>query len=113
IDFQIALAQGIGTPVTNLQSQDLLVRTSAAISNYHGLILSLRKRYSQGLALDFNYTLARSLDESSIQNQNFVGEFRSSFFPAYDYGPSLFDIRHLINSNCTYELPFGKARSVS
>src|SRR5262249_8295466 len=113
IDFQIALAQGIGTPVTNLQSQDLLVRTSPPISNYHRLILSLRKRYSQGLALDFNYTLARSLDESSIQNQNFVGEFQSSFFPGYDYGPSLFDIRHLINANGTYELPFGKGRRFS
>jgi len=110
IDAQIAFARGIGTPITNLQSQDLLVRTSAAISNYHALIVTLRKRYSQGLALDFNYTLGRSLDQSSIATQNNVGEFQTSFFPGYDYGPSLFDIRHLFNVNGTYELPFGKGR---
>src|SRR5262249_48621156 len=41
--------------LTNLQSQDLLVRFSGGFSNYHGLVFTLRKRYSQGFAFDFSY----------------------------------------------------------
>ncbi|MFN7944893.1 MAG: carboxypeptidase-like regulatory domain-containing protein [Blastocatellia bacterium] len=98
------------TPLTNLQSQDLLVRFSGGFSNYHGMILTLRKRFSQGLAFDFNYTFAKSYDNSGLGNQNNVAEFQNSFFPELDYGPSIFDIRHIVNANYVYELPFGKGR---
>ena len=96
--------------LTNLQSLDLFVRHSGAISNYHGMIVTVRKRFSQGIAFDANYTLSRSLDESTTFTQNNVSQFQTSFFPGYDYGPSLFDLRHVFNMNGSYELPFGKNR---
>lgn len=96
--------------LTNLQSQDLLVRFSGGYSNYHGMLFTLRKRFSQGFAFDFNYTLSKSLDNSGLSNQNNVAEFQNSFFPDLDYGTSLFDIRHIINANGVWELPFGKGR---
>lgn len=96
--------------LTNLQSLDLFVRHSGAISNYHGLVVTVRKRFSQGLTFDANYTLSKSLDESTTFTQNNVSQYQSSFFPGYDYGPSLFDLRHLFNVNGSYELPFGKNR---
>lgn len=96
--------------LTNLQSQDLLVRFSGGFSNYHGLIFTLRKRYSQGFTFDFNYTLSKSLDNSGLVTQNNVAEFQNSLFPDLDYGVSGFDIRHIINANGVYELPFGKGK---
>ncbi len=101
---------GLCQAQNNLQSQDLLVRFSGGYSNYHGMILTMRKRFSRGLAFDFNYTLSKSIDNSGVATQNNVAEFQNSLFPEYDYGPSLFDIRHIYNGNATYELPFGKGR---
>jgi hypothetical protein len=74
------------------------------------MILTVHKRFSQGLAFDANYTLSKSLDESTTFTQNNVSQFQTSFFPGYDYGPSLFDLRHVFNMNGSYELPFGKGR---
>jgi hypothetical protein len=110
LDATLCGASGRCTPLTNLQSQDLLVRHSGGFSNYHGVILTLRKRFSQGLAFDFNHTLSKSLDNSGLATQNNVAEFQNSLFPEYDYGLSLFDIRHVYNGNATYDLPFGKGR---
>jgi len=101
----------LGGPVLiNQQSLDLLVRFSGAISNYHGLIVTVRKRLSHGFAFDANYTLSKSLDQSGIFTQNNVAQFQSSYFPDIDYSPSLFDIRHIFNANGTYDLPFGHGR---
>jgi hypothetical protein len=101
---------GLCQAQNSLQSQDLLVRHSGGYSNYHGMIVTLRKRFSRGLAFDFNYTLSKSLDNSGLATQNNTAEFQNSLFPEYDYGPSLFDVRHVYNGNATYELPFGKGR---
>ncbi len=96
-------------PYNNLQSLDLFVRTSLGRSNYNAFVLSLHKRRSHGLTLDFNYTLGKSLDQIG-QIQNFVSQFSSSFDGDIDYGPSDFDFRHLINANGVYDLPFGSGR---
>ena len=112
LDLQAGLGGFLpNSPVlTNQQSLDLFVRHSGAISNYHGMIVTVRKRFSQGLAFDVNYTLSKSLDESTTFTQNNVSQYQTSFFPGYDYGPSLFDLRHIFNVNGSYDLPFGKNR---
>ena len=93
----------------NQQSLDLFVRTSLGRSNYNAFFVSLHKRPSKGLTLDFNYTLSRSLDQIG-GIQNFVSQFSSSFDGDIDYGPSDFDRTHLFNANFVYDLPFGKDR---
>jgi hypothetical protein len=115
LDLFSSLGQfGPNAPIlTNLQSLDLFVRHSGAISNYHGMIVTVRKRFSQGAAFDANYTMSKSLDESTTFTQNNVSQYQTSFFPGYDYGPSLFDLRHVFNANGSYELPFGKNRFIS
>lgn len=110
LDLLTGLGALTGPTLTNQQSLDLFVRHSGAISNYHGMIVTVRKRFSQGIAFDANYTLSKSLDESTTFTQNNVSQFQTSFFPGYDYGPSLFDLRHVFNMNGSYELPFGKNR---
>lgn len=56
-----------------------------------------------------NYTFARSLDQlGAIQNAANV--MPNSFDLNAEYGPSPFDITHILNSTFRYELPFGKGR---
>src|SRR5260370_205466 len=84
---------------------------NAGRAQYHGLTVSLRRAYSNGLSFDFNYTWSHSIDYASaaesgagkqgaaIQNIFNVKEFR---------GSSDFDIRHNITANYLFELPIGK-----
>jgi carboxypeptidase family protein len=80
-------------------------------SSYNGMLVSLRKRFSDGLQFDFNYTLSNSIDNgSSVTNTVAGGLVCDLTNLRVCRGPSDFDIRHLINANFIYELPFGRGR---
>jgi len=61
------------------------------------------------LTFDLNYTIAKALDQIGMY-QNNIATFSTSFFPNLDYGPTLFDRRHVFNANWFYDLPFGRGR---
>jgi hypothetical protein len=83
--------------------------TNLGSSSYNGMLVSLRKRFSKGLEFDFNYTFSHSLDnQSSVVNTVFGGLVCDVRNLRVCRGNSDFDIRHLINSNWVYELPFGR-----
>jgi hypothetical protein len=85
--------------------------TNQGSSNYHGLLVSLRKRFSKGFQFDLNYTLSHAIDnQSSIANTVFGGLICDVRDLRVCRGNSDFDIRHLFNANFIYELPFGKGR---
>jgi hypothetical protein len=85
--------------------------TNQGSSNYHGLLVSLRKRFSKGFQFDLNYTLSHSIDnQSAIANTVFGGLICDVRDLRVCRGNSDFDIRHLFNANFIYELPFGKGR---
>lgn len=102
------LAAGL-TPFNNLQTQTAFVRTSTSRSNYHALVLLLRKRWADGLTADLNYTFSKSLDQSSLP-ENSTNSMQSAFAPDFDYGPSDFDRTHTFNASFLYELPAGRGR---
>lgn len=80
-------------------------------SSYNGMLVSLRKRFSQGFQFDFNYTLSNSIDnQSSIVNTVAGGLVCDLKNLRVCRGPSDFDIRHLINVNGIWELPFGRGK---
>ena len=80
-------------------------------STYNGLLVSLRKRFSQGLQFDFNYTFSKAIDNgSSVANTVTGGLVCDLTNLRVCRGPADFDIRHLINANFIYELPFGRGR---
>jgi hypothetical protein len=80
-------------------------------SSYDGMLMSLRKRFSHGLQFDFNYTLSNSRDNgSSVVNTVTGGIVCDLTNLRVCRGPSDFDIRHLVNANFIYELPFGRGR---
>ncbi len=84
-------------------------------SDYHALQLSFRKRFSQGLGFDFNYTYSHSLDTASgNEDANVISSGAEYILNPLDLranrGSSDFDARHLINANFIYEIPLGKGR---
>lgn len=86
---------------------------SIAPSNYNSMQAVFRKRFSQGLQFDLNYTLSKSFDWSSgvERNASFGGGFIvNSWNPGQRKAVSDFDVRHLISANFIWELPFGKDR---
>jgi hypothetical protein len=90
----------------NQQLFDLHMRTYIGQSNYNGLIATVRKRTSHGLTGQASYTFSKTLDQN-ISNQNQAGIYSNSYFPNVDYGPSLFDRKHIFNASYLYELPLG------
>src|SRR5260370_27439829 len=100
-------------PYNNLQVVlALFVRTHNDVSNYHAATFTLRKRPSHGLQFDLNYTFSRSLDQlGGLQNN--AGTYASSFNPNLQYGPSLFDRKHVFNAIFNYDLPAGRGHKFS
>jgi Carboxypeptidase regulatory-like domain/TonB dependent receptor len=102
---------GVGSsarPNPNIGSDNF--RTPAFTSNYYGMNVTLRKRFSNGLQFNSNYTYAKALDELSD-----VFRAKGATSPTdpmnlhLDYGPSDFDVRHRFVTSLNYDLPFLKS----
>jgi len=83
-------------------------------SMYHGMEVSINKRFSRGLSFGAGYNFQKSIDES--QEHLASGGTGSFTQNAKDLlrerrGPSDFDVRHRFGGNILYEVPFGKGRS--
>jgi len=86
--------------------------TNLGQSSYHSFQLIVRKRLTRGLQADFNYTLARSIDNgSSVESEGpGYGQILNAFAPRQSRGNSDFDIRHQVNSNFMLDVPVGNGR---
>lgn len=81
-------------------------------STYHSFTLQARQRLSRGLAFNANYTISKSLDTISLglsTNAN-ANRPQNSHDVGADYGPSVFDIRHRLVLNYSYDLPMGPGK---
>ncbi|HKW61222.1 MAG TPA: TonB-dependent receptor [Candidatus Acidoferrum sp.] len=88
-----------------------------ASSNYNAMLVSLRKRVSNGLQFDFNYTFSHSIDNVSEITNNYVTYTGSGAGLVCELdnlricrADSDFDARHTINVNYIYDLPIGQGR---
>jgi hypothetical protein len=86
-------------------------------SSYNALLMSLRKRYSSNLLVDFDYSYSHSTDNQSniINNANqftFSGQGLICDLTNLRTcrADSLFDARHIVSANYVYDLPFGAHR---
>ncbi len=96
--------------LSNRQIQTLWMRGDGGKSFYNAMFLSFRKRTSGGLTFSANYTLSVARDQIGVA-QNTSTALSSAFDPDIDYGPSLFDRRHVLNSTFVYDLPFAREGS--
>lgn len=83
---------------------------------YNSFQFSIRKRFQQGLSFDLNYSYSHSLDTASgneasggITGVNVLNPLSLNA----NRGSSDFDVRHIVNANFIYELPFGKGKPFS
>ena len=111
--IQLLYANGLLSQNVGMSAQfgtNIYVSNQGA-SSYDGMLVSLRKRFSQGLQFDFNYTWSHSIDNgSSVVNTVSGGLVCDLRNLRVCRGDSDFDIRHLVNANFIYELPFGRGR---
>jgi hypothetical protein len=102
------------------QYDSLAAISSIGRSNYNAMIVTLHKRFSRGYQFDVNYTLSESKDMgSNVERGSAFGNFGAggysgflinSFDPDANYGISDFDVRHQVNVNGIFDLPFGRSR---
>ncbi len=97
------------------QGSTLPMWMNAGEADFHGMTVSLRRRFSNGFQYDFNYTLSHSIDNGSAAESG-AGEQGASIQDIYNLsafrGSSDFDIRHNFNANVLYALPVGKGKSL-
>jgi hypothetical protein len=102
-------------PNPNMGILDLLGNLGK--SNYNALQVEVRRRFSQGLFLQGNYTFQKTLTDISPgnpglnnDNQTRVEAFLDNANPHLDYGRADYDQTHVVNVDAVYDLPFGKGK---
>ena len=111
-----------GLPLRFMQPQYGALDAWSTIGNstYNALAVSLRER-THDVTMDFNYTWSHSLDDASgLQTENGFGNFQTNgaFIPSAlrqseNYASSDFDVRHSINADVVWQLPFGKGHALA
>jgi hypothetical protein len=95
--------QGIGSSYT----------TAEGYSNYNALQVDFRERAWHGLQFDANYTWSHTLGVATQNNWQGQGAVYTLRDMHLSYGPTLFDLRHVVHINGTYDLPFGKGKMLA
>ncbi len=86
---------------------------TSAKSDYNGATFSLRQRLGQTLTYDINYTWSKSFDDASgLQTGTSYGSqfLFNPLRPEDNYSYSDFDVRHSINANFIFQVPFGRGK---
>jgi len=78
-------------------------------STYDALLLSLERRFSNGLSFQSRYTWSHSINDGSVGGGESNGPENVNCLPC-DKGPSVFDVRNNVTVNTVYELPFGPGK---
>jgi hypothetical protein len=95
----INTADGNSSEADNIQ-----IQRNRSRSSYHALQLQYRRRLSRGLQSLASYTLARSEDDSSADINSVPPLALTNVF-AQEWGPSSFDVRHVLSAAITYDFP--------
>lgn len=111
INYFVANPYATGTATGPLGAANTVGYLEAVgYSNYNALQVDFRQRQWHGVQFDANYTWSHTLGTATPNSW-------TSSFPQYtlrdlrlSYGPTLFDIRHVVHFNTTVDLPFGKGR---
>jgi hypothetical protein len=81
-------------------------------STYEGLGLSVQRAFRKGLLFSMNYTWSHEIDDGSMGSGD--GDSLTSKIVACracDNASGIWDVRHAVNANMVYELPFGAGKA--
>jgi len=95
-------------PIQNGQVLDMVFNKSDGRSNYHAALVTWNKRFSTGVHVTANYSYSKSLDQFGNYQDDFTIA-SDSYNRDVNYGPSVFDHRHLFSSLWFYDLPSGRS----
>jgi hypothetical protein len=98
-------------------AQNASYAITSGSSYYHGLQTSVNKRFAGGLSFLLAYTYSKVRSDALDLLNGFAGNgYRAPYVPGVgihaDYGLANFDIRNVVHFSGTYELPFGKGKSM-
>jgi len=91
---------------------------AAGYGNYHAMQIDFRQRQWHGMQFDVNYTFSHTL---GLQPENYQGAAAAwlsttNEFTArnlrLNYGPTTFDLRHVVHASGTFDLPFGNGKAL-
>lgn len=91
---------------------------AAAYGDYHALQVDFRQKQWHGMQFDVNYTWSHTL---GLQPENYSGGAAAWLGTTnqfsirnlrQSYGPTTFDLRHVIHASGTFDLPFGHGKAL-
>ncbi|MEZ5345365.1 MAG: carboxypeptidase-like regulatory domain-containing protein [Pyrinomonadaceae bacterium] len=82
-----------------------------AYYNYNSLQVELRRRFSNGLYFQGNYTFSKNLTNAVGTSQNLFEPYLDNNNKKLDKQRADYDLTHVFNFNGIYQLPFGKGKS--
>lgn len=85
--------------------------TAGGYGDYHALAIDFRERPWHGMQFDANYTWSHTLGlQPDEQWLGTVNEFTMRDL-RLGYGPTTFDLQHVVHGSGTFDLPFGNGKS--
>jgi len=85
--------------------------TNDAYSRYNSLQIEVRRRFSQGLYFQANYTYSKNITNAIGGDQFYFEPYLDNNRPELDEQRSDSDQTHVFNFNGVYQLPFGQGKS--
>ena len=85
---------------------------NGAFYKYNSLQLEVRRRFSEGLYFQANYTFSKNIGDAAASNgsQSLVEPYLDNLNPQLDRTRVDFDQTHAFKFNGVYQLPFGKGK---
>jgi len=111
IPFPAFAINPTGLPLTQVSPSGIQWEQSDGNSKYNALLVSLEKRYAQGLSLVLSYTWSKGLaDYTGNLDSGFRnGSPQDNLNRRNDWGLQAMDTPHRFVASATYALPFGRS----
>ena len=97
-----------GTTVTN-RFAEIDTKTSGGFDSFNGLQVLVSKRFSHGLTFGSQYMWSHSIGDSNGSKDARTSANNYSF--TSEVGDNISDVRHTVNVNLLYEVPFGTGKA--
>lgn len=78
---------------------------------YNAFQFEVRKRFTDGLAFQANYSFSKTLANILTDGQTRFDPLLDNAQPELEYARADYDRTHTVNINANYELPFGKGKA--
>ncbi len=87
--------------------------TDPGFGDYHALQVDWRQKQWHGMQFDANYAWSHTLGVQPGNTWTGTTRLFTMRNLRQSYGPTLFDARHVFHVNGTYDLPFGKGKTMA